>query len=73
MKQLPKRSGEFLFEIVMRRYETRPTMMTSNRPLFDGPIQNQPLPTKRPPGQEKRKRIQNQPKRPPGPAPKRTK
>ncbi len=23
MKQLPKRSGEFLFEIVMRRYETR--------------------------------------------------
>ena len=30
MKQLPKRSGEFLFEIVMRRYETRSTMMTSN-------------------------------------------
>jgi hypothetical protein len=22
MKQLPKRSGEYLFEIVMRRYET---------------------------------------------------
>ena len=35
MKQLPKRSGEFLFEIVMRRYETRSTMMTSNRPLED--------------------------------------
>ena len=33
MKQLPKRSGEFLFEIVMRRYETRSTMMTTNRPL----------------------------------------
>jgi DNA replication protein DnaC len=35
MKQLPKRSGEYLFEIVMRRYETRSTMMTSNRPLQD--------------------------------------
>ena len=35
MKQLPIRSGEFLFEIVMRRYETRSTMMTTNRPLED--------------------------------------
>ena len=35
MKQLPKRSGEYLFEIVMRRYETRSTVMTSNRPLED--------------------------------------
>ena len=35
MKQLPKRSGECLFEIVMRRYEVRSTMMTSNRPLED--------------------------------------
>jgi DNA replication protein DnaC len=35
MKQLPKRSGEYLFEIVMRRYEVRSTMMTSNRPLED--------------------------------------
>ena len=35
MKQLPKRSGEFLFEIVMRRYETRSTVMTTNRPLED--------------------------------------
>jgi len=35
MKQLPKRSGEFLFEIIMRRYEARSTMMTSNRPLED--------------------------------------
>jgi hypothetical protein len=35
LKNLPKRSGEFLFEIVMRRYETRSTMMTSNRPLED--------------------------------------
>ena len=29
MKQLPKRLGEYLFEIIMRRYETRSTMMTS--------------------------------------------
>jgi DNA replication protein DnaC len=35
MKHLPKRSGECLFEIVMRRYETRSTIMTSNRPLED--------------------------------------
>jgi DNA replication protein DnaC len=35
MKQLPKRSGEYLFEVVMRRYETRSTVMTSNRPLED--------------------------------------
>jgi DNA replication protein DnaC len=35
LKNLPKRSGEFLFEIVMRRYEMRSTMMTSNRPLED--------------------------------------
>lgn len=33
MKQLPKRSGEYLFEIIMRRHEIRSTMMTSNRPL----------------------------------------
>ncbi len=35
MKQVPRRSGEVLFEIVMRRYETRSTIMTSNRPLED--------------------------------------
>ena len=35
IKQLPRKSGEYLFEIVMRRYETRSTMMTSNRPLED--------------------------------------
>ena len=33
MKQLPKRSGEYLFEIVMRRHEVKSTLMTSNRPL----------------------------------------
>ena len=35
IKQLPKHSGEYLFEIIMRRYETKPTIMTSNRPLED--------------------------------------
>lgn len=35
MKQLPKRSGECLFEIILRRHETRSTIMTSNRPLED--------------------------------------
>jgi DNA replication protein DnaC len=35
LKQLPKRGGEYLFEVVMRRYEVRSTMMTSNRPLED--------------------------------------
>jgi len=35
LKQLPKRSGEYLFEIIMRRYENRSTVMTSNRPIED--------------------------------------
>jgi DNA replication protein DnaC len=35
MKNLPNKSGEFLFEIIMRRYELKSTMMTSNRPLED--------------------------------------
>ena len=35
MKQLPKKSGETLFEIVLRRHEVKSTMMTSNRPLED--------------------------------------
>ncbi|WP_246112432.1 ATP-binding protein [Allorhodopirellula solitaria] len=35
MKHLPKRSGEYLFEISMRRHEVRSTMMTTNRPLED--------------------------------------
>ena len=33
LKQLPPRSGEYLFEIIMRRYENRATLMTSNRPV----------------------------------------
>lgn len=35
LKQLPKRSGEYLFEVIMRRYEVRSTIMTSNRPIED--------------------------------------
>jgi len=35
LKQLPKHSGEYLFEIIMRRYENRSTLMTSNRPIED--------------------------------------
>jgi DNA replication protein DnaC len=33
LKALPKHSGEYLLEIIMRRYENRSTIMTSNRPL----------------------------------------
>jgi len=33
LKQLPRKSGEYLFEIIMRRYENRATIMTSNRPI----------------------------------------
>ena len=33
LKQLPPKSGEYLFEIIMRRYEKRSTLMTSNRPI----------------------------------------
>jgi DNA replication protein DnaC len=35
MKQLPRNSAEYLFEVVMRRYENRSTIMTSNRPIED--------------------------------------
>ena len=33
LKQLAKHSGEYLLEVIMRRYENRSTIMTSNRPL----------------------------------------
>jgi DNA replication protein DnaC len=33
LKILPTRSGEYLFEVIMRRYENRSTIMTSNRPI----------------------------------------
>lgn len=35
LKQLPARAGEHLFEVIMRRYELRSTIMTSNRPIED--------------------------------------
>ncbi len=35
LKALPRQSGEYLFEIIMRRYENKSTIMTSNRPLED--------------------------------------
>ena len=35
LKALPKQSGEYLLEVIMRRYENRSTLMTSNRPLED--------------------------------------
>lgn len=35
MKRLPKLSGEYLLEVIMRRHELRATIMTSNRPLED--------------------------------------
>ncbi len=35
LKQLPKRSGEYLFEVIMRRHQQRSTIMTSNRPVDD--------------------------------------
>jgi len=33
LKVLPAKSGEILMEIILRRYENRSTMMTSNRPI----------------------------------------
>ena len=35
LKHLPKTAGEYLFEIIMRRFELRSTILTSNRPLED--------------------------------------
>ena len=33
LKNLPKHSAEYLLEVIMRRYENRSTIMTSNRPI----------------------------------------
>lgn len=35
LKQLPKHSGEYLLELIVRRHENKSTLMTSNRPLED--------------------------------------
>jgi DNA replication protein DnaC len=33
LKQLPKNSGEHIFEIILRRHRNKATVMTSNRPI----------------------------------------
>lgn len=35
LKVLPAKSGETLLEVILRRYEVRSTLMTSNRPIED--------------------------------------
>jgi len=35
LKILPPKAGEVLMEVIMRRYEVRSTLMTSNRPIED--------------------------------------
>ena len=45
LKQLPKHSGEYLLEVVMRRYENHSTIMTSNRPIEDWGKLLQDVPT----------------------------
>jgi DNA replication protein DnaC len=45
LRSLPKHSGEYLLEVIMRRYETRSTIMTSNRPLEDWGKLLQDVPT----------------------------
>jgi DNA replication protein DnaC len=35
LKTLPPKAGEILLEIILRRYENRSTLMTSNRPMED--------------------------------------
>ena len=45
LKQLPKHAGEYLLEVIMRRYETRSSIMTSNRPTEDWGKLLQDVPT----------------------------
>jgi DNA replication protein DnaC len=45
LKALPKQSGEYLLEVIMRRYENRSTIMTSNRPIQDWGKLLQDVPT----------------------------
>lgn len=45
LKALPKHSGEYLMEIIVRRHENRSTIMTSNRPLEDWGKLLQDVPT----------------------------
>jgi DNA replication protein DnaC len=45
LKSLPLRAGEHLLEVIVRRYEMRSTLMTSNRPLEDWGKLVQDIPT----------------------------
>jgi len=45
MKQLQKRAGEYLFEVILRRHEKQSTAMTSNRPIEDWGMLLQDVPT----------------------------
>ena len=45
LKMLPKHSGEYLLEVIMRRYENHSTIMTSNRPIEDWGKLLQDVPT----------------------------
>lgn len=45
LEQLPKHAGEYLLEVIMCRYDTRSTIMTSNRPLEDWGKLLQDVPT----------------------------
>jgi len=45
LKQLSRHSGEYLFEVIMRRYENRSTIMTSNRPVEEWGKLLQDVPT----------------------------
>jgi DNA replication protein DnaC len=45
LKQLVKHTGEYLLEVIMRRYENHSTIMTSNRPIEDWGKLLQDVPT----------------------------
>jgi DNA replication protein DnaC len=45
LRALPKHAGDYLLELIMRRYETRATIITSNRPLEDWGKLLQDVPT----------------------------
>lgn len=45
LKSLPPKAGEILLEIILRRYENRSTIMTSNRPLEEWGKLLQDVPT----------------------------
>ena len=48
LKTLPPKAGEILLEIILRRYENRSTLMTSNRPSKNGASSSTTRPPPRP-------------------------